>query len=44
MFYGSNSEQPLTKLRKMILSDTDDERRDALLELEPFIKASVKAT
>lgn len=44
MFYGSTSEQPLTKLRKMILSDTDDERKAALLELEPFIKASVKAT
>jgi pyruvate, orthophosphate dikinase len=44
MFYGKNSETPLAKLRKMILCDTDDERRAALAELEPFIKASVKAT
>ena len=44
MFYGRNSETPLAKLRKMIMCDTDEERRAALLELEPFIKASVKAT
>ena len=44
MFYGKNSETPLSKLRKMILSKTDDERRAALKELEPFIKASVKGT
>ena len=44
MFYGKNSELPLAKLRKMILCDTDAERADALAELEPFIKASVKAT
>ena len=44
MFYGKNSEVPLAKLRKMILSRTDDERRAALAELEPFIKASVKST
>ena len=44
MFYGRNSEIPLTKLRKMILSHTDEERRAALEELEPFIKASVKST
>ena len=44
MFYGKNSETPLGKLRKMILSKTDDERRAALMELEPFIKASVKGT
>lgn len=44
MFYGKNSETPLAKLRKMILSKTDDERRSALAELEPFIKASVKST
>jgi len=44
MFYGENSEIPLSKLRKMILSKTDDERRAALAELEPFIKASVKGT
>ncbi len=44
MFYGANSETPLAKLRKMILSNTDDERRAALAELEPYIKASVKGT
>lgn len=44
MFYGPNSEVPLAKLRKMILCSTDEERRDALKELEPFIKASVKST
>lgn len=44
MFYGKNSELPLAKLRKMILCDTDEERRAALSELEPFIKAAVKAT
>ena len=44
MFYGKNSETPLAKLRKMILSKTDDERRAALAELEPYIKAAVKGT
>ena len=44
MFYGSNAEVPLGKLRKMILSKTDDERRAALAELEPFMKAAVKGT
>ncbi len=44
MFYGANSETPLSKLRKMILSNTDEERRAALSELEPFMKASVKGT
>ena len=44
MFYGKNSETPLSKLRKMIMCDTDAERRSALSELEPFIKASVKST
>ena len=44
MFYGRNSETPLGKLRKMILCDTDDERKQALSELEPFMKAAVKET
>ena len=44
MFYGKNSETPLAKLRKMIMSNTDAERQGALDELEPFIKASVKST
>ena len=44
MFYGKNSETPLAILRKMIMSDTDDERKAALSQLEPFIKAAVKST
>ena len=44
MFYGRNSELPLSKLRKMILCDTDAERKAALAELEPFMKAAVKET
>ena len=44
MFYGRNSELPLSKLRKMILCDTDKERKSALAELEPFMKAAVKET
>lgn len=44
MFYGKNSEMPLAKMRKMILCDTDAERKAALAELEPFIKAAVKST
>ena len=44
MFYGANSETPLSKLRKMILSKTDEERKAALAELEPYIKAAVKGT
>ena len=34
MFYGKNSETPLSKLRKMILCDTDEERKEALAELK----------
>ncbi len=44
MFYGKNSEQPLAKLRKMILSNTEKERIVALKELEPYIKEAVKGT
>lgn len=44
MFYGAHSEAPLMKLRKMILSNTREERKAALDELEPYIKASVKST
>ena len=44
MFYGKNSDLPLAKLRKMILSNNDEERKNALQELEPFIKAAVKST
>ena len=44
MFYGQNAETPLSKLRKMILAKNDEERKSALAELEPFIKAAVKGT
>ena len=44
MFYGKNSERPLAKLRKMILCDTEEERKAALADLEPYIKAAVKST
>ena len=44
MFYGKNSETPLSKLRKMILAKSDEERKAALAELEPYIKAAVKGT
>ncbi len=44
MFYGKNSEMPLAKMRKMILCDTDAERKAALEELGPYIKAAVKST
>ncbi len=44
MFYGKNSERPLAMMRKMILCNTDEERRLALADLEPYIKAAVKGT
>ncbi|MDD5656480.1 MAG: pyruvate, phosphate dikinase [Elusimicrobia bacterium] len=44
MFYGKGSEQPLFKLRKMIVSKTEAERRSALDELFPHVKADIKAT
>ncbi len=44
MFYGLNSEKPLFLLRKMIASNTVEERRAALAELFPYAKANVKAT
>jgi pyruvate,orthophosphate dikinase len=44
MFYGEGSDQPLFLLRKMILSNTLDERRKALAELFPFVKRDIKAT
>ena len=40
MFYGLNSEAPLSKLRKMILSDTVGERKLALHELAPYVKSA----
>ncbi|MHB8770932.1 MAG: pyruvate, phosphate dikinase [Syntrophales bacterium] len=44
MFYGEGSDQPLFHLRKMILSNTVQERTAALNELYPFVKASLKGT
>jgi len=44
MFYGAGSEQPLFKLRKMIVSKTTEERRAALDELFVHVKADIKAT
>ncbi|NLX05413.1 MAG: pyruvate, phosphate dikinase [Phycisphaerae bacterium] len=44
MFYGEGSDEPLFKLRKMIMSSTVDERRAALDELFPFVKKDIKAT
>jgi len=42
MFYGEGSEEPLFKLRRMILSETEAERRAALKQLFPHVKADVK--
>ncbi len=44
MFYGKGSEEPLFRLRKMIISTTEAERRAALDELFPYVKKDVKAT
>ncbi|MFH2142706.1 MAG: pyruvate, phosphate dikinase [Bacteroidota bacterium] len=44
MFYGKNSEEPLFRLRKMIISATETERRAALNELFPYVKKDVKDT
>ena len=44
MFYGAGSDQPLFLLRKMILSNTEEERRAALDELFVFVKRDIKAT
>ena len=38
MFYGKGSEEPLFILRKMIMSELEAERREALEELFPFVK------
>jgi len=44
MFYGEGSDEPLFLLRKMILSETMEERRKALDELFPYVKKDIKAT
>ncbi|MFH0935238.1 MAG: pyruvate, phosphate dikinase [Candidatus Omnitrophota bacterium] len=44
MFYGKGSEEPLFRLRKMILSKTENERKKALDELFPYVKKDIKGT
>lgn len=44
MFYGKGSEEPLFRLRKMIISKTEEERRKALDELSPYVKRDIKGT
>jgi pyruvate,orthophosphate dikinase len=44
MFYGENSEEPLFLLRKMIVSDSEEERRKALNELFTYVKSDIKKT
>lgn len=44
MFYGEGSDQPLFLLRKMIVSKTEKERREALDELYAYVKKDVKHT
>ncbi|MBU0952644.1 MAG: pyruvate, phosphate dikinase [Elusimicrobia bacterium] len=44
MFYGKGAEQPLFILRKMIVSKNEAERRAALEELFPYMKADIKGT
>ena len=42
MFYGKGSDEPLFRLRKMIVSKTQEERRKALDELYPYVKKDIK--
>jgi len=44
MFYGKGSEEPLFRLRKMIIAHTQEERKAALEELLPYVKKDIKAT
>lgn len=44
MFYGVGSEEPLFQLRKMIVSKTEKERREALKGLFNYVKKDVKDT
>ncbi|MCX7832778.1 MAG: pyruvate, phosphate dikinase [Ignavibacteria bacterium] len=44
MFYGEGSEEPLFLLRKMIMSETEEERRAALKDLFPYVKEDIKKT
>jgi len=44
MFYGKGSEEPLFRLRKMIVSKNESERKNALNELFPYVKKDIKGT
>ncbi|MCL5279239.1 MAG: pyruvate, phosphate dikinase [Planctomycetes bacterium] len=44
MFYGKGSDEPLFILRKMIMSKSEDERKRAVDELFPHVKAAIKGT
>ena len=44
MFYGKGAEEPLFHLRRMILSETEEERRAALDDLFPYVKRDIRAT
>ncbi len=44
MFYGEGGEKPLFLLRKMIVSKSEKERREALNELYLFVKKDIKDT
>jgi pyruvate,orthophosphate dikinase len=44
MLYGIGSDEPLFILRKMILSATLEERKNAIAELYPYVKKDIKAT
>ena len=44
MFYGEGSDQALFLLRRMILSNTEVERKAALKELFHFVKRDIKGT
>jgi pyruvate,orthophosphate dikinase len=42
MFYGKGSDEPLFCLRKMIMSKTQEERKQALDALYPYVKKDIK--
>ncbi|MCG8564761.1 MAG: pyruvate, phosphate dikinase [Desulfobacterales bacterium] len=44
MFYGTDSDEPLFLLRKMILSKSREERQEALDQLFPFVKTEIEKT
>jgi len=42
MFYGEGAQEPMFLLRRMIMSDSTEERRTALDDLYPFVKDDIK--